>query len=184
NETIADLKIASCPGHPTWIEPAESLLSADSKALHLISGQPDTRLHSQNDRGAEALGDKIEGREPAYMHPDAATARGLFDGDIVCLRNTRGACLAGLRLDPLIRTDCVALATGAWFDPQTVDGEVIEVHGNPNVLTLDKGCSDLSQGNIAHTSLVHVQKWTGPLPNLSIDQPPTIRNIHDAEETL
>lgn len=174
NRTITESNVAGCPDHPTWIEPIESLLSADPDELHLISGQPDTRLHSQNDRGDEARADKISDREPAYLHPDTAAARELAEGDILRLWNARGACLAGLRFDPAMRKDCIALATGAWFDPQTVDGKRLEVHGNPNVLTIDKGASDLSQGNIAHTALVRIEKWTKPLPALSIDRPPAI----------
>lgn len=174
NQRIASFEARGCPGHPSWLVPGETLTYATPNELHLISGQPDTRLHGQNDRGSEALSDKIDGREPAYLHPEAAAARGIDEGDIIRLWNSRGACLAGVRFDPLFRPDCVALATGAWFDPQMVDGAKLEVHGNPNVLTKDLGCSDLSQGNIAHTALVRVEKWTSPLPPLSIDRPPKI----------
>ena len=181
NATITGFGAKGCPGHPTWIEPMESLLSAEDDELHLISGQPDTRLHSQNDRGSEALNDKIKGREPAWLHPRSAASRGLVEGDIIRIWNERGACLAGLRHDPLIREDCIALATGAWFDPQIVDGQRLEVHGNPNVLTIDKGSSDLSQGNIAHTALVRVEKWTKSLPALTIDRPPPIAKGRNLE---
>ncbi|MBO6638919.1 MAG: molybdopterin-dependent oxidoreductase [Roseitalea sp.] len=174
NPTIAAMKLDDCPGHPVWRQPAESLIDADDDELHLISGQPATRLHGQLDRGAEAQADKIDGREPCVMHPETAARRGIADGDIVRLFNGRGACLAGARLSTDIRRDCVALATGAWFDPQTIDGQRLEVHGNPNVLTLDRGASGLSQGNIAHTALVRVEKWDKPLPPLSVDRLPTI----------
>jgi biotin/methionine sulfoxide reductase len=97
NEAIAAAGLADCPGHPAWLEPAESLLDAPEGALHLISGQPDTRLHAQNDRGAEAQADKIAGREPCYMHPETAAARGIAEGSVVRLRNARGATLAGVR---------------------------------------------------------------------------------------
>lgn len=174
NKTIAGFDLADCPGQPRWLEPVETLIRAGDGELHLISGQPDTRLHSQNDRGNEAQSDKIAGREPACLHPDTAARFGLAEGDILRLWNARGACLAGLRMDPKLRRDCVSLATGAWFDPQVVDGAQLEVHGNPNVLTLDKGCSELSQGNCAHTALVRVEKWTAPPPPLSVDRPPYI----------
>ena len=174
NEAIEAMALPDCPPHPSWLEPCESLLSAEEDELHLISGQPDTRLHSQNDRGSEALADKIEAREPAYIHSETARARGLENGSIVRIFNQRGACLAGLRYCDDIRRDCVSLATGAWFDPQIVNGSAIEVHGNPNVLTKDKGCSGLSQGNMAHTALVRVEKWQGALPALTIDKPPIL----------
>ena len=172
NEKIAAMGLADCPGHPTWMPPVEWLGAAEDGLLQLISGQPDTRLHSQNDRGSESLADKVQGREAAYLHPDTASARGLEEGDIIRLFNQRGACLAGLRFDDGLRPDCIFLPTGAWYDPQIVDGCLLEVHGNPNALTIDKGCSGLSQGNIAHTCLVRVEKWDRPLPALSIDRPP------------
>lgn len=168
NHKIAAMALPDCPGHPTWFVPVESLLDAAPDELHLISAQPDTRLHAQNDRGSEAQADKILGREAAWLHPDTAAARGLAAGAVLRIYNARGACLAGLRLDPGLRRDCIVLPTGAWFDPQ----EGLEVHGNPNVLTLDAGCSGLSQGNIAHTALVRVEAWTAPLPPLSVDRPP------------
>lgn len=177
NRRIDGFSAKGCPGHPSWLEPSENLSSAAADDLHLISGQPDTRLHSQNDRGSEASNEKINGREPADLHPDAAARRGLKSGDIIRIWNARGACLAGVRLDPLLREDCISLATGAWFDPQFVDGARLEVHGNPNVLTIDRGCSELSQGNMAHTTLVRIEKWAGPLPALSIDQPPEIIQV-------
>ncbi|GAA4217102.1 biotin/methionine sulfoxide reductase [Sagittula marina] len=172
NEWIGALGLPNCPGHPTWMEPTECLTRAQPDEFHLVSGQPDTRLHSQNDRGSEALADKIKGREAASFHPDTAAALGLVAGNMVRLYNERGACLAGVRLNDGLRRDCVFLPTGAWFDPQTVNGARLEVHGNPNALTRDVGCSELSQGNTAHSCLVRAEKWTGVVPDLTIDTPP------------
>jgi biotin/methionine sulfoxide reductase len=172
NETIGALGLPSCPGHPTWIAPKECLIHAQKGELHLISGQPDTRLHSQNDRGAEALADKIEDREAAYIHPNTARALKLQTGDLARVFSPRGACLVGIRLDDGLRPDCLFLPTGAWFDPQDVGSETLEVHGNPNALTRDHGCSELSQGNIAHSCLVRIEKWQGALPALTISKPP------------
>lgn len=180
NQTIAGFDLPDCPGQPRWLMPAETLLQAQADELHLVSGQPDTRLHSQNDRGSEAQSDKIAGREAASLHPETAARFGLAQGDVMRLWNARGACLAGVRLEPQLRRDCVALPTGAWFDPQVVNGAQLEVHGNPNVLTLDKGCSELSQGNCAHTALVRIEKWTAPVPPLSVDRPPRIHSGHSS----
>jgi len=174
NRAIADLQLANCPGHPAWIMPTESLLTAEAGELHLISGQPDTRLHGQNDRGKESLSEKIEGREPCELHPETAAELGLAAGDIVRIYNDRGACLAGLKLDAGLRRDCVFLAAGAWFDPRTVSGSRIDVHGNPNSLTRDKGCSDLTQGTSSHSCLVRLERWAGDLPPLSVDRLPVI----------
>lgn len=172
NETIAGYRLSDCLGHPAWIKPVETLLDAPDGALHLISAQPWTRLHSQNDRGAESVASKRDGREICYLHPDTAAARGIEDGGFVRLYNKRGATLAAISLTDEMRKDCIALPTGAWLDIAEVDGEALEVHGNPNVLTIDKGTSGLAQGNIAHTTLVFVEAWDKPLPPLSIDKPP------------
>jgi biotin/methionine sulfoxide reductase len=171
NTAIAQAGLPDCPGHPAWMPPFESLLDAPQDMLHLISGQPDTRLHSQNDRGSESQSDKIAGREACYLHPDTAASLGLTAGQVVKLWNARGACLVGVRLTTSIRRDCVSLPTGAWFDP---DGHGLELAGNPNVLTRDIGCSALSQGNSAHTTLVHVSPWLDDVPPLSVDRPPRI----------
>ncbi|HRP78579.1 MAG TPA: molybdopterin-dependent oxidoreductase, partial [Aquamicrobium sp.] len=172
SEKIAAFAMPDCPGHPAWLEPAESLIRAEADELHLVSNQPDTRLHAQNDRGTEAQADKVAGREAGYLHPETAARFKLKAGDVMRLWNGRGACLAGVRLDEGVRRDCVVLPTGAWYDPQIVDGEWLEVHGNPNALTLDKGTSGMAQGNIAHTTLVRVARWDAPPPPLSVDRPP------------
>ncbi|MCF6303467.1 MAG: molybdopterin-dependent oxidoreductase, partial [Devosiaceae bacterium] len=174
SEAIAAMDLSNCPGHPTWLTPIEWLGCAKPDQLHLISGQPHARLHSQLDNGCEAQSLKIKGREPCVLHPETASRFGIRDGDIIKIFNQRGACLSGVTLTDQIRQDCIALTTGAWFDPQNIDGEQIEVHGNPNVLTLDKGTSDLAQGSTAHTTLVKIQKWVGKLPELTISKPPKI----------
>jgi len=178
NETIAAMNAEDCPGHPAWMEPLEWLGNAQAGQLHLISGQPDTRLHSQLDNGNEAQASKVQGREPCVLHPETARKLGVEAGDIIRLYNERGACLAGVMLSEGIHPGCVSLATGAWFDPRIVEGAALEVHGNPNVLTLDKGTSSLAQGTIGHTCLVHAEKWTSPLPELSVNAPPAIGLLH------
>lgn len=173
---IAGYQLPDCPSHPMWMEPLE-WLGADAThndEMHLISGQPETKLHSQLDSGSWADKHKRRGREPAYMHSDAASERNISDGDIVCISNIRGRCLATAVVTEGIRPDVIVLATGAWFDPQIIGGDVLEVHGNPNVLTIDKGSSELSQANIAHTAIVKVAKWAGPLPAVQVHVPPKI----------
>ena len=50
------------------------------------------------------------------------------------------------------------------------------VHGNPNVLTLDKGTSKLGQGNIGQHALVEVERWVGALPPVKAAEPPPIES--------
>ena len=167
SSTIASFGYDDCPGHPAWFEPAEWLGAplASRYPLHLISHQPATRLHGQYDHGAVSRASKIHDREALTMHPADAAARGLEAGEVVRVHNDRGACLAGLRISDAVRPGVVVLPTGAWYDP-LVPGEpgTLEKHGNPNVLTLDKGTSKLTQGCSAHTALVEVEAFRGPLP--------------------
>ncbi len=137
----------------------------DDHPLHLVSHQPATRLHSQLDHSAHSQRQKVAGREVVRMHPDAAAARGIADGDTVRVFNGRGQCLAGARLDDRLMPDIVALPTGAWFDPLEpgVPGS-LELAGNPNVLTRDQGTSSLAQGPSAHTCLVQVERSDGDAP--------------------
>ena len=174
NHAIDAIGLSDCPGHPTWLAPIAWLGTADADELHLISGQPLPRLHGQLDNGSASAATKVAGREPCVLHPETAARFGIADGDVVLLSTARGACLAGVRLSDGIRPDCVSLATGAWFDPQEVDGRRIDVHGNPNVLTIDKGTSGLAQGSIGHTALVRIARWQGPLPPLTVHLPPQL----------
>ncbi len=175
SETIASFGYDDCPGHATWLEPAEWLGSplTERYPLHLISNQPRTRLHSQLDNGVTSLESKIKGREPLTMHPQDAAARGLRDSDIVRVFNERGACLAGLIVSDGVRPGVIQLPTGAWYDPQqSSEGASMDKHGNPNMLTIDKGTSKLAQGPIAHTALVEVERFAGELPSITVHQAP------------
>ncbi|MEC7553642.1 MAG: molybdopterin dinucleotide binding domain-containing protein, partial [Pseudomonadota bacterium] len=116
------------------------------------------RLHSQLDQSAFSQAGKISGKEVLSMHPQAAADRRVNAGDLVRVFNERGACLAGVALDESMRPDVVSLPTGAWFRPEDAGAAgSIELNGNPNVLTRDKGTSKLAQGPSAHTCLVEVE---------------------------
>ena len=47
-------------------------------------------------------------------------------------------------------------------------------HGNPNVLTRDKGTSKLGQGPIAHSCLIEMEKYKNKLPKVTAHEPPII----------
>ena len=132
------------------------------------AGQP---LHSQQDPGPVSRRSKIAGREPMRINPADAARRGIADGDVVRVFNSRGACLAGALLDPGVMPGVVVMATGAWFDPSGTPGEP-ERHGNPNVLTLDIGTSPLAQGTSALTALVEIERWDAPAPAVRAFTPP------------
>ena len=175
SETIASFGYDDCPGHATWLEPIEWLgaKTAERYPLHMLSDQPSDKLHSQLDHSPHARATKIKGRQPITLHPDDATARGIAAGDLVRVFNDRGACLAAARLSDRIRRGVVRLSTGAWFDPADAgSNRPLEKHGNPNALTLDIGASKLSQGCIAQTCLVEIERFDGPAPAVTAHQPP------------
>lgn len=172
SDTIATFDYDDCPGHPAWLEPAEWLGNVGKYPLHMISNQPHTKLHSQLDHGSYSRSERINDREPVLMHPKDANERGLEAGQIVRIFNNRGACLAGLKVSDDIRPGVIQISTGAWYDPD----DTTCIHGNPNVLTLDKGTSRLAQGPIAHSCLVEVEIFKGELPQVTIYNQPEIHN--------
>ena len=66
--------------------------------------------------------------------------------------NERGSCLAGIKITEDVMQGVVQMSTGAWMNLKSG----ICINGNPNMLTPDKGTSNLAQGPIAHTCLVEV----------------------------
>ncbi|WP_274631049.1 molybdopterin guanine dinucleotide-containing S/N-oxide reductase [Arvimicrobium flavum] len=172
SETIEGFGLDDCPGHAAWLEPHEWLgqVQPGDTRLHLISDQPQRRLHSQLDAASHSLEGKVAGREPVYLNPQDAAARGIADGDIVELSNERGRCLAGVILSEDIMPGVARLATGAWYDPDPDTG--LEKHGNPNVLTLDVGTSSFAQGSVAQTCLVEVSGPVRDAPQVTAFDPP------------
>lgn len=177
SQKIAGFGYDDCPGHPSWLEPREWLGAplAERFPLHLISNQPASKLHSQYDNGALSRSTKIDGREPLRIHPDDARERGLSDGDIVRVFNSRGACLAGVIASDAVMRGVVQMATGAWYDPLEpgVIGS-LDKHGNPNVLTQDRGSSRLGQATVAHSCLVEVVRHEDELPPITCYGPPQL----------
>ncbi|GEL23466.1 dimethylsulfoxide reductase [Pseudonocardia sulfidoxydans NBRC 16205] len=171
SDTIAGFGLPGCPGHPTWLEPKEWLgaPAAVTYPLHLVSGQPERRLHSQFDNGSHSSAGKVAGREPVLLNPVDAAARGIVDGAVVRIHNARGACLAGAVVSDAIRPGVARLSTGAWYDPSGPDG--LDVHGNPNVLTGDRGTSPLAQGPSAHSCLVDIERFEGEPPRVTVFDP-------------
>ncbi|MBI3826941.1 MAG: molybdopterin guanine dinucleotide-containing S/N-oxide reductase [Candidatus Rokubacteria bacterium] len=181
--TIDKFGYDDCPGHPTWMPPTEWLGSplAARYPLHLIANNPTTRLHSQLDVGAFSQAAKVQGREPIRLHPTDAAARGIRSGDVVRVFNDRGSCLAGAVVSDTVRPGVVQLSTGAWYDPlDPTDPDSMCVHGNPNVLTFDRGTSRLAQACSGQHCLVEVERWTAPLPPIRAYDPPAIVSRPDA----
>ncbi|WP_418120713.1 molybdopterin-dependent oxidoreductase [Variovorax sp. 350MFTsu5.1] len=169
--TVAGFGYADCPGHPAWLPP--KFAPDTAHPLWLVANQPHTKLHSQLDFGAHSQASKRNGREVCTMHPKAASARGIREGDIVRLFNEIGACLASAHLCADMREDVVQLPTGAWYDPVLdASNRPMCAHGNPNVLTRDIGTSSLAQGCAGQLSTVQVERFDEELPPIRAYEPP------------
>ena len=182
SKTVAEFGYDDCPGHPVWLEPCEWLGQKNKKFhIHLISNQPKNKLHSQMDHGKYSKSFKINDREPVEINPIDAENRGLKDGDIVKLFNDRGACLAGVKIEKRVMQGVAQISTGAWYDPQNpMEYGSICKHGNPNILTRDKGTSKLGQGPIAHSCLIEMEKYNDKPPKVTAHEPPVIIRLDDS----
>ena len=182
SKTVAEFGYDDCPGHPVWIEPCEWLGQKNKKFnIHLISNQPKNKLHSQMDHGNYSKSFKINDREPVEINPIDAEDRGLKNGDIVKLFNDRGACLAGIKIEEKVMQGVAQISTGAWYDPQNpLEYGSICKHGNPNILTRDKGTSKLGQGPIAHSCLIEMEKYNEKLPEVTAHKPPVIIRLDNS----
>ena len=154
-----------------WMEPPEWLGSKSQARypFHLLSAQPNGRLHSQLDYGRVSQAEKQSGREAMLINPADAKRLGLVEGDTAMVRSARGRCLAGVRISEDIRPGVAVLPTGAWYQPiEHADG-LLDIAGNANALTLDVPASAFSGGCAAHTCLVAIERYTGnaPLPSFA-----------------
>ncbi|WP_149715315.1 molybdopterin dinucleotide binding domain-containing protein [Campylobacter concisus] len=107
------------------------------------------------------------------INPENAKQKGIENGDLVVVSSKRGKILCGAVVKDDVRKDVVCVAEGEWHDPQN-PGEIgsMYVHGDVNVLTIDKGTSKLTQGNISHIALVNIEKFTGNAPKVKVFSKP------------
>lgn len=168
SKTIADMQYDDCQGHPMWFEKIERSHGGPGSQrwpLHLQSVHPDFRLHSQLCE-SETLRQQyaVGGKEPVFINPQDASARGIRNGDIVRVFNARGQVLAGAVVSDRYAPGVARIHEGAWYDPDKGgDLNALCKYGNPNVLTLDIGTSQLAQATSAHTTLVEIEKYTALL---------------------
>lgn len=174
SERVAGFGYEECPGYPVWIEPREwvNKASIEGDALHLLTNQPASKLHGQLDFSSLSESDKLKGREPLRMNPVDAEARGIGSADLVRVFNARGSCISAAVLDASVMPGVVQMCTGAWYDPDSSDPSApLEKHGNPNVLTPDRGTSRLGQGCSAQSTLVQVERVASAPPVTAFELP-------------
>jgi biotin/methionine sulfoxide reductase len=165
SQRLATWNYDDCPPHPAW-QPAEEWLSPDAQAqgwMHLLSPQPEGRLHSQLVHAGPSAQRIPDGREQLRLHPEDAQRLGLQDQALARVYNARGSCIATVVISADIRPGVAALPTGAWLTPDTRQPE-LDWSGNPNVLTPDLPTSKLGQGCAAYTCLVRIEPYNGDAP--------------------
>ncbi|TOG89898.1 trimethylamine-N-oxide reductase TorA [Vibrio parahaemolyticus] len=157
-----------CQEHPMWFEKSERSHGgpgSDKYPFWLQSCHPDKRLHSQMCESEEFRATyAVQGREPVYINPIDAKAKGIKDGDLVRVFNGRGQLLAGAVLTDSYPHGVIRIEEGAWYGPLNEKEGAICTYGDPNTLTQDIGSSELAQATSANTCIVDFEKFTGKVP--------------------
>ncbi|MCR9514693.1 trimethylamine-N-oxide reductase TorA [Vibrio alginolyticus] len=157
-----------CQEHPMWFEKSERSHGgpgSDKYSFWLQSCHPDKRLHSQMCESEEFRATyAVQGREPVYINPADAKAKGIKDGDLVRVFNGRGQLLAGAVLTDSYPRGVIRIEEGAWYGPLNEKEGAICTYGDPNTLTQDIGSSELAQATSANTCIVDFEKFTGKVP--------------------
>ncbi|MFL7012933.1 trimethylamine-N-oxide reductase TorA [Enterovibrio norvegicus] len=157
-----------CQEHPMWFEKAERSHGgpgSDKFPFWLQSCHPDKRLHSQMcESPAMRETYAVQGREPAYINPADAKAKGIKDGDLIRVYNDRGQLIAGAVVSDSYPLGVIRIQEGAWYGPTGSEIGAIDTYGDPNTVTLDVGTSELAQACSAYTCLVEYEKFKGEAP--------------------
>jgi len=157
-----------CQEHPMWFEKSERSHGGPGSDKHpywLQSCHPDKRLHSQMCESEEFRATyAVQGREPVYINPVDAKAKGIKNGDLVRVFNDRGQLLAGAVVTDSYPRGVIRIEEGAWYGPLNEKEGAICTYGDPNTLTQDIGSSELAQATSANTCIVDFEKFTGKVP--------------------
>jgi len=161
----ADVSWPSVPTIPQFIEPFEwkGSAAAAQYPLAMITSHNIYRQHSQADNVTWLRQrSKVNGYAPLWINAADAQTRGIKQGDVVLVNNSRGQALAAAVVTNRIMPGVVRLGEGSWYNSANPsDPNGLDLGGDPNTLTSDQGTSDLAQASTTHTSLVQVQEWTG-----------------------
>lgn len=139
------------PVHASTKEGWDDLEGKKTYPLQMTGFHHKSRTHSTY--GNVELLSKAAPQE-LWINPADAQSRNIKHGDFVHVFNARGKTRIMAKVTPRIIPGVVAMAEGAWFNP---DANGVDQAGSINVLTTLKP-SPLAKGNPQHTNLVEVQK--------------------------
>ncbi|RDL32735.1 trimethylamine-N-oxide reductase TorA [Photobacterium damselae] len=170
SQTIESYNYPDCPPHPTWLEPNEWVGNAKDGEMQLMTSHAADRLHSQLNYAHLRENYAIANREPIWINPEDAKTFGIKTGDLVRAYNHRGQVLVGALVTDGIKKGSVCIHEGAWPDLDPTTG--ICRNGGCNVLTGDIPTSRLANGCAGNSSVVKIEKYTGPVLPLEAFTPP------------
>jgi anaerobic dimethyl sulfoxide reductase subunit A len=113
------------PAIPTWQQPPQNPLYP----LRLVTPKSAHYTHSQGSNIPEI---RRRARHALTLHPSDAAARGIADGDLVCVYNAQGETRVPVSLDSDILQGVASLPEGMWVE---LDADGVDVGGAANMLT-------------------------------------------------
>ena len=152
SERIYRMNRKELPGIPCYTPCAEGVLDPMRKdyPLLLIGFHTKRRCHSIHDNNRYL--DDLESPE-VWINPEDARERGILDGDLAEVYNSRGRVRIRARVTERIVKGAVAMTEGGWFIPGK-DGT--DQRGCINTLTMSRTATPLAKANPQHTNLVQV----------------------------
>jgi anaerobic dimethyl sulfoxide reductase subunit A len=146
-------KPAEIPAIPKYIQEWESPFGPEAREypLQAIGHHSLARVHSTFE-GVDWLEEAFPQR--VFISHIDATARGIANGDLVRIFNSRGELGIRCRVTRRIMPGVVAIPQGAWWTPDERD---VDRRGSINVLTSERW-TPLAFGTAQHTIMVEVKK--------------------------
>ncbi|XPE64916.1 molybdopterin dinucleotide binding domain-containing protein [Shigella flexneri] len=111
----------------------------------------------------------VAGKEPVFINPQDASARGIRNGDVVRVFNARGQVLAGAVVSDRLCARRVANSRRGTERLQIKAASLVRCGRSvtPTVLTIDIGTSQLAQATSAHTTLVEIVECNGTVEQVT-----------------
>lgn len=148
-----DLSALSCeaiPPVPGYVPESEGVGTDPSHPLSLVGWHTISRAHTVHDSNRKL---QTRHRQELWMNPEDAAHRNIQNSDTVLVHNRRGQFKVPVYVTDDIKKGCVALAQGAWYQPE--QNSSADINGSINILTTLQ-TSPLAHGNGQHTCLVEV----------------------------
>lgn len=143
-------EIPAVPKYVSAWEGPESNLTKEYP-LQCIGHHTKRRVHSMFDN--IGFMDEVEPQE-VWVSSYDANSRGLKNGELVKVFNSRGTMILPIKITPRIMPGVISVPQGAWWKP---DKEGIDRRGCINTLTKYHP-TPLAFGNPSHTNLVQIKK--------------------------